>query len=630
MKKQMVKIMAMIAAVLLLAMLTGCGGNTPAPGGADPGKSGVAETPSASQGEEGRAGAPEASPPEGGAQDQGVLVRSDPDGLAEVRIEGGRAELTFALELWEELYDITGAYDGMETENARFLREGPFAVKSSSGKRIKDVCIGIVEALNDRIYGFDDLALALLLEDGTVEYCPVRPYPWQGMGDWVYYGWGKLPWIENIASLLYEPDGEGIGEMTIYAADKDGLCYDIRTLCRALTVFDCDWVYEIGPSYSGDDIDCIHLTLLADGRVFMTEGLLYYGDCWKFYEGKYTVDLTGGKPVIAFELWDEWEEHDFRTPPELKGEYFFTAGYDTLTLYLAEGDPLQYSWDNTPVMTYPFWPDWGSVYEPQPWDGYESEGAGASLDAFPTAYGFADQTGARLIVTCYDTGDGPSFDADPNQFTLAIGPYGEIVPVNYSGWQDETEENDYRAAAYNFSNLPGFIFNAAGGRLRPDRTYVLTTEGALADTLITLNPPAPGMDKRTLMGLKTEDYIYLIKGRGVKWSELLSVSAEGGQIGLFLFEREGDDMLFSIVYLDGPDTLFWDKPAEYDEWCTWRIDMGDEPGNFEPLFLARLDGELVLALTWGAPEGENVVVLYEDGGGFVEKDEYVYSRYWSP
>jgi len=250
------------------------------------------------------------------------------------------------------------------------------------------------------------------------------------------------------------------------------------------------------------------------------------------------------------------------------------------------------------------------------------------------AFGFADENGGRLLLKCYDTGDGPSFDADPNQFTLAVGPYGELVPVSYSGWQDGTEQNDYRDAAYNFDNLSGFVFNAVDGRFRPDKTYILTSEGQFTDALITLNSPAPEKDELTMryqgMGLKTEDYIYTVKGRGVKWSELLSVTAEGGQIGLFLFEREDDDMLFSIVYLDGPDTLFWDKPAEYDEWCTWRIDMGDEPGAFEPLFLARLDGGLVLALTWGAPEGETVVILYEENGSFIEKDEYLYSRYWAP
>ena len=376
MKKQ-----AIVCVVLLcIICFAGCAGN-------NPGEPAAADTPG-----------PDTKMFEATEQDGGVLIRHDAEELVEVRVEDGKAELTFALEQWNKLYDIYNIYDAFETENASFLREGPYEVKSASGKGIKDVCVGMIEALNDRlIYGFDNLTLVLLLEDGTLEYCPVYPYPWQGLDDWVFQGWGKLPWLTEIVSLLYEPDGEGIGEMTIYAADKSGLCYDVRALCRLTAVFDCEWVYEIGPAYD-DDIDCIRLTLWEDGQVFMTRGLLYNGDCWKFYEGKYMVSFTGGKPVLALELWDEWEDPDFSTPPELSGEYFFTSGYDNFTLYLADGDPLQYAEDNTPVMTYPFWADFSGNYEPQTW--YEGdELVDYLLYNVPFAYELVHDQGMSALVT---------------------------------------------------------------------------------------------------------------------------------------------------------------------------------------------------------------------------------------
>ena len=133
-----------------------------------------------------------------------------------------------------------------------------------------------------------------------------------------------------------------------------------------------------------------------------------------------------------------------------------------------------------------------------------------------------------------------------------------------------------------------------------------------------------------MTGQSFEDYIYIIKNCGVQWAEQLSISEEGGMVALVLYERQGDDMLFSITYQNGSETLFWDSEAEYDEYSTWRVDMGDEPGLFKPLFLMRLDNGLVLALTWGAPEGESIVILYEDSGRFVERYDYVYGRYWSP
>ena len=272
---------------------------------------------------------------------------------------------------------------------------------------------------------------------------------------------------------------------------------------------------------------------------------------------------------------------------------------------------------------------------PAPSDAGLSPSDSLSLGDFPMAFGFADETGGRLIITCYDTGDGPSFDADPNQFTLAVGPYGELVGIRYAEWQEETEQNSYRDTSYNFGNLPGFVFNAIDGTLRPNQTYVLTADGPFTDALVTLNPPVPRPDDPyehfppVAMNDGTKDFIRYLKGRGIQWAELLSVTEDGGQIGLILFEREGDDMLFSIVYL-GNDVLFWDCPAEYDEGSTWRVDMGDEPGFFEPLFLARLDNGLVLALTWGAPEGESVIFLYQDRLRFLDIDDYGYVRYWSP
>ena len=383
----MKKKIALIIMVILLTVLAGCSGKGSDSGKSDPDKSAGANPPSSA-----------AVTPEATEQNEGVLLRCDEEGLVEVRIEDGQAELTFDLAKWNNLYDIYNIYNALETENASLLREGPYEVKSSAGKEIKDVCVGMVEALNDCIYGFDNLTLVLLLEDGTLEYCPVYPYPGQVLDDWVLYGWGKLPWLPDVVSLLYEPDGEGIGEMTIYAADRNGLCYDVRTLCRLTSVFDCDWVYEIGPGYGGGDINCIRLTLWEDGQVFLTKGLLYNGDCWKFYKGKYAVTLTGDKPVLAFELWDEWEDPDFSMPPELSGEYFFTSGYDDLTLYLADGDPLQYAGENSPVMTYPFWPIWSDNYEPYTW--YEDdELADYLLSNVPFAYELVYEQHMSALVT---------------------------------------------------------------------------------------------------------------------------------------------------------------------------------------------------------------------------------------
>ena len=154
----MKKTIALIIIALLLTALAGCAGKTHETGTPDPSEPAAADTP-----------APDTAAPETTGQNGGVTIRSDAEGLVEVRIEDGKAELTFDLKKWDKLYDIYNIYNAMEIGNASFLREDPYEMKSSSGKRIKDVCIGLIEALNGFSYGFDDLTMILLLEDGTLE-----------------------------------------------------------------------------------------------------------------------------------------------------------------------------------------------------------------------------------------------------------------------------------------------------------------------------------------------------------------------------------------------------------------------------------------------------------------------------
>lgn len=250
---------------------------------------------------------------------------------------------------------------------------------------------------------------------------------------------------------------------------------------------------------------------------------------------------------------------------------------------------------------------------------------------FPLAFGFADLSGDRLLVGFDEEG---AHGEQPERYTLAIGPYGETVPVAYSHRQDGAEESSFRHLADNFDRLPGHVYLAGEGGLQPDQTYCLTAVDVPERALIPLLPPrdvpdgageaAPGPD----LGSEETGRIAALRSRGIVWGAELASTADRARLGLVLFERLADEMLFSIVYLGSDKTLFWDCPAEYDEYSTWRAGMGDEPGMFTPLLLARQDSGLMLLLTWGAPEGERIVLLYEDDGRFIERSDYSYDRYW--
>ncbi|MCL1913479.1 MAG: hypothetical protein FWG10_06330 [Eubacteriaceae bacterium] len=236
-------------------------------------------------------------------------------------------------------------------------------------------------------------------------------------------------------------------------------------------------------------------------------------------------------------------------------------------------------------------------------------------------FGFADGSGCRLI-------SGGELDGEqfPDKYSSAIGPYGVQIDVEYEGWQEENPANSFRDTASNFDNLPGYIYTNSGGKLQADTTHALMSTDMLG-SLVEMHKPD---DYNTPLAPSVVKQIETAKSRKIVSSEELATTEDGVVIGLALFERVGDGMLFSIVLVDGESMLFWDNPAEYNEYSTWRVDMGDEPGRFIPMFALRLDGNLATAFAWGAPEGEGVVVLNESGGVLKELGDYWYSRYWVP
>jgi len=300
--------------------------------------------------------------------------------------------------------------------------------------------------------------------------------------------------------------------------------------------------------------------------------------------------------------------------------------------------------------------------EPEP--APEEPGISAWAQRFatwPIAFGFANDEGSKVIRVFYDFEDaedeeeetpaatGPevygedydeAFDSayepsnylektgfDPDAFSLAVGPYGEIWPIYFSHWQDEKIGNNGRENAGNFSRLPGFVFAQKEWKLRKNRTYLLTDMGPLLDSIIAIGPSG-WMGNYPPLADETIESIEKYKERKVAWTKTLAVTKVGdGLIGLVVFERQGNDMLFSIVYMDEEKVLFWDNPAEYDEISTWRVDAGEMPGDFTPILLARFGEGLIMMLTWSAPESEIALTLYEEDGVLVEADELFSARY---
>ncbi|MCM3702358.1 hypothetical protein [Paenibacillus macerans] len=248
-----------------------------------------------------------------------------------------------------------------------------------------------------------------------------------------------------------------------------------------------------------------------------------------------------------------------------------------------------------------------------------------------SVFGFADESGEKLITIPDDSGAGLE---NPEQFNAAIGNNGEWVEIEFVHRRKANEQDNNRQTMYNFSNMAGDVYKAKNGKFIQNKSYLLTRDGVMdKNSLMALNSTVDGQSQTGDYLPADAETIALIeasKKRKVTASSLLSASAENEKIALFVFERKGDDMLASIAYIKGDQVLFKDYPATYNDYGTWRVeDGGDHPGRFEVLFLARSDEGLLLGLSWGAPEGESLVILKEANGALQETDLRS-GRYWAP
>ena len=286
--------------------------------------------------------------PSGASDGDDSLIRTDNEGLVTVTVKDGKAGLSFDLDKWIELHDeiLTISPDVSDISQ---LGKGPFEIAGLSGK-VKDACVGKVGVLDNHDYkNFVFPAVMLLMEDGSLEYTLADPLS----GDLISSA-GKLPWLKNIVSLSYEQKGEGLGDMTIYADDADGLRYDTGLLGGFMNVFDYDWVAELGNDA------CCTLSFSENGEVTLGAGWIG-SEITDSYPGTYTIYLAenaadGQRPGVI----------SFAFPTFKSGTYFFEADAYYLKLWISDGDPFCVDDGGSAVESYEFW-------QPSLHMGYEDE-----------------------------------------------------------------------------------------------------------------------------------------------------------------------------------------------------------------------------------------------------------------
>jgi len=302
-----------------------------------------------------------------------ILVRQDEFGLVTVYIENGSAEVMLDSDLWKKMFNIEENMGPEAAYAVDFISDGPWPVEGLSG-RVSDAVVGYVEGID--YYTADFLAtptVALLMEDGTVEYFLASPFVADGPGE--YHSNGRLPWITDVISLSFDYQVDGYGAMTIYAEKADGNKYDIQYVTGLTNIFDGVWECFM-PDEWGGEYYC-NISFTEDYKVELNVGDNYDGsyEIFEQYSGMYDVYLEAlgdgsGEALMYFTMFLDWwiaelgedpDEDDLEywyNRQDLIGEYYFYFNKEdfTFNLYLSKGDALMYTgWRGEPIKGYSFW-----------------------------------------------------------------------------------------------------------------------------------------------------------------------------------------------------------------------------------------------------------------------------------
>jgi len=291
------------------------------------------------------------------SKNDGLIIRKDEEGLVEVRIENGEATVSFDLDKWERLYNLSLYIEEyVYTPSGIIPKKGPFKISGLSGK-VLDACVGKVPQLDYYYFPYEHFedfilpSIMLLTEDGTVSWLLATPIPLEQLYDKMlkdgsFYIDGKLPLLSNIVSLSYENDTEGFGKKTFFANTQDGFRYNLLLFCKLLTLCDVDW-YCI-PAREVPDYKLSLLSFDESGGV--TFKRRYENGFIVRHGGTYEISLNKDNErfpaSVSFDLsldwWDTLEaDGNAKNPPQkISGKYSMETDGELWVLWQADGDSL--------------------------------------------------------------------------------------------------------------------------------------------------------------------------------------------------------------------------------------------------------------------------------------------------
>jgi hypothetical protein len=288
--------------------------------------------------------------------------------------------------------------------------------------------------------------------------------------------------------------------------------------------------------------------------------------------------------------------------------------------------------------------------------GYTETSDTAGILKNDTAFGLINDSGTKISL--YYEGDNIKDEDnihDNRIFSRAVIPGGDVIKISFSHHQVANLQDSHRTVPRNFENMQGDIFTIPGAdaiALLKKKRYLYAIEDCLlvdddflrsrkilkyllADTFFSsdfLINASIDTKKYSVLNAETDiplAQIEKVKGRGIQQGWRVARTENGIDFYWILFERQGMDVLKSLVMVAPDRMVFLDNKAQYNPISTWRVDDQGEtgPGECMPIYIAEHNNKIELGTLESGAEGGNILLYEESDGQFVERASAY--RYWS-
>lgn len=279
-----------------------------------------------------------------------VSIIEDAGKLVQLHLEKEEALVYFNLEQWGNVHGV-GYWEENDWEEKYDTPKGygPFSLDVSPDQ-VQEVLIVPVDCFDWR-YG-NMPAIFLLMKDGEIKWLSAILYDINSENNWELPKISKVSGLKKVTSLSYESDGEGIGEMTVFADTANGDRYDLVKYIIYSRLTDEYWEWGSMNSWMWEGADDLGIDNIMgkyfgafefkkDGTLVLRKG--YLDEVPLSYSGTYELTLAeNGDKRPGMITIDLYADSDYPgQPSEIHGSFFSEARFFyELELHQADGDRL--------------------------------------------------------------------------------------------------------------------------------------------------------------------------------------------------------------------------------------------------------------------------------------------------